>query len=315
MTRNVMPYVIEWIFFHHLQGVDRFMIFDDKSDDDLHLLPKLLKAYDFPGMVEVIPANFLSQKNPRYDDISSHNSRQEDVLDFCRLRVTNTSEWVLVIDTDEFVYSTGEETILQLVEKIVEDSKKLDTEDFVTTFGFTAVRFGTSGTLYNMHGYVLRDNKGEIHLLYHPQPNSTVYPLTTETSNHRAPISELDDDFEAIHNKTCVSEPQRCIHAIGKAMFMPKYCTYSGIHYCRNLTKGHDHHFAITEARLAHYAWRSKENVEGYVGWQADKLTILNQYDKTWFSLRHDESAERYAETLRKTIVDNLTPVLLASEY
>ncbi len=36
-----MPYIVEWLEFMRLQGVTRFVIYDDNSTDGLHLLPAL----------------------------------------------------------------------------------------------------------------------------------------------------------------------------------------------------------------------------------------------------------------------------------
>jgi hypothetical protein len=41
MVKNDAPYIVEWIEFLRLQGVDRFILYDDGSADQLNLLNQL----------------------------------------------------------------------------------------------------------------------------------------------------------------------------------------------------------------------------------------------------------------------------------
>lgn len=48
IVKNEAPYIIEWIEFHKLVGVDKFYIYDNESSDNLK---ELLQPYIKSGIV------------------------------------------------------------------------------------------------------------------------------------------------------------------------------------------------------------------------------------------------------------------------
>ena len=65
IVKNETPYIDEWIAYHHLIGVDRFVIYDNDSDDNLLCS---LKKYMDMGLVEYVHFSGLHQQVPAYSD-------------------------------------------------------------------------------------------------------------------------------------------------------------------------------------------------------------------------------------------------------
>lgn len=84
--KNEGPYIDEWITYHHLIGVDRFIIYDNDSDDDL--LDKLKKYIDI-GLVEYIQFPGSHQQVPAYSDALKNNQEKTRYLGY--------------LDIDEFI--------------------------------------------------------------------------------------------------------------------------------------------------------------------------------------------------------------------
>ena len=85
IIKDEAPYIIEWIEFFRLQGVDRFIIYDDESSDNVTLLSEL---YD-----EVYPGGCVGRRNQSVNFQHCVNTFGED------------SEWKLIEDVDEFIFS------------------------------------------------------------------------------------------------------------------------------------------------------------------------------------------------------------------
>lgn len=106
-TKNEGPFILEWVVYHRLIGFDNLVVFaNDCEDGSDHLLTALhdiglIKYYDNSEVPEGLPAD---PQNRAY--------RRAFAMD----HVTD-SEWVLVIDADEFFnIRTGDGTIDDLLE-------------------------------------------------------------------------------------------------------------------------------------------------------------------------------------------------------
>lgn len=65
MVHNEAAYLMEWIEFHRLQGVDHFVLYTYFSLDLLEYIPMLYENADIYKMVDVIPARFFAQDPKR----------------------------------------------------------------------------------------------------------------------------------------------------------------------------------------------------------------------------------------------------------
>lgn len=86
--RDEARYLPEWVTFHRLQGVERFWLYDNLSDDGWRsaLAPELRS-----GLVEVTPWSDHPGQFSAYSD--------------CLRRHRDDARWIALIDLDEFLFS------------------------------------------------------------------------------------------------------------------------------------------------------------------------------------------------------------------
>jgi hypothetical protein len=116
--RDEAPYLREWIEFHRLVGVERFFLYDNRSEDH-HM--EVLAPYIDSGVVvhhswPAFPAHLQT-----YDD--------------CIERHRHDSRWLAFIDIDEFLFSPT----LRPVAEILRDFEQYP------GVGVNCLAFGTSG--------------------------------------------------------------------------------------------------------------------------------------------------------------------------
>lgn len=92
IIKDEAPYMVEWLEFHRLVGVEKIIIYDNGSSDNIQ---ELLKPYISEGYVELIPwPNFLAQYNHQhlcYAHVVRYTASQ--------------TKWLAIIDADEFLFS------------------------------------------------------------------------------------------------------------------------------------------------------------------------------------------------------------------
>jgi len=95
MFRNEEPYLVEWIEYHRLVGVDHFWLYDNGSTDDGL---RRLQPYIAKGVVELTP--WPTEDNPprRRERIIRQLNAAKDGF----RRASGKVEWVAHIDVDEF---------------------------------------------------------------------------------------------------------------------------------------------------------------------------------------------------------------------
>jgi len=92
ITQNEGRFLKEWIEFHRLQGVDHFLIWDNASTDNTL---EVLTPYINSGVVEYTyaPMSWGFPQVKCYED--------------CIEQMVGKTEWMLVLDTDEYCFSYG----------------------------------------------------------------------------------------------------------------------------------------------------------------------------------------------------------------
>ena len=86
ILKNEAPYIKEWIEYHKLIGVDRFYLYDNESDDGLY---DILKPYIEDGTVIYKYVEGHCMQIPVYNDAI--------------YRYKDETEWLAIIDLDEFI--------------------------------------------------------------------------------------------------------------------------------------------------------------------------------------------------------------------
>lgn len=95
--RDEAPYLEEWIAFHRLVGVDRFLLYDNGSTDGPE---HVLRPYLDEGVVEIVPW-------PMPFHLGAARAAYADAVE----RTRGRTRWLAAIDVDEFLFSPRSETL------------------------------------------------------------------------------------------------------------------------------------------------------------------------------------------------------------
>ena len=104
--QNEAVYLDEWIKYHRMVGVEHFLLYNDASEDDWQ---KVLNPYIAEGVVEVISWPSQSRKHFIGNQISAY----QDALK----KLNGVSEWLALIDLDEFLLPAQERTVTDCLKK------------------------------------------------------------------------------------------------------------------------------------------------------------------------------------------------------
>ncbi|XP_055356543.1 uncharacterized protein LOC129601704 [Paramacrobiotus metropolitanus] len=305
MTRNPIAYTIEWIFFHYNQGVEHFLLYDDMSDNDVLTLPVLLQENGFHGLVEIYPINFLRQNRKSNHGYFDHYANQFPMIDHCTNRLRRLTEWLMIIDVDEFVYSTKHGTILKFLDHEAKSKDRID----VTAYSVLAVRFGTAGLSKDFRSRIWWDPHEQFTVLQYVPINKIKngFPLLIDRCRFRAPHPDLEKDFQIRQTQICGNDSHLCTHAIGKSLYRPENCSAPYVHFCKNLT-GRSVPLLLDDLRVDHFAWYSEEYSRGLSpSLHGHKIASYQKFDRIWFSSVLDEGKIQHIVLLLQTI-DKLHP-------
>ncbi len=106
IAKNEAPYIIEWIEFHRLVGVEKFYLYDNNSNDNLK---ELLKPYIESRLVEYTFFPGEKIQLPAYND--------------CIKKHKFDCEYIAFVDCDEFIVPVKYNTITEFLDSL---EKKLN---------------------------------------------------------------------------------------------------------------------------------------------------------------------------------------------
>jgi len=160
VVKDEALHIAEWVAFHVLEGVGRFVLYDDGSDDGLaDVLADAVRL----GVVTIVPwpsAAFQSSFNdssqwtthpvtPHLCD-SAYYVRHPDKINHCQLvafdhclahyHQRGQADWVLFIDVDEFAFTTTNG-----IEQTLGDVLAMDRFSSASSVGMVAATYGSSG--------------------------------------------------------------------------------------------------------------------------------------------------------------------------
>jgi hypothetical protein len=148
MIKNEAKYIREWVEFHSLLGVHRFIIFDNESKDSPHL--SLNGTAADVTIVRWPPVPWADNDNPHKKDCEAYTSRvkldwwayascQRAAFHVCARNERGRSRWIAAVDIDEFFLPKYDEDGLHSLPDALTRYEHLD--------GFLQVPFhyGTSG--------------------------------------------------------------------------------------------------------------------------------------------------------------------------
>lgn len=105
MFRNEAPYLKEWIEYHHMLGVDHFLLYNDRSVDNW---AEVLEPYISSNLVEVIDWH-KDETTPLFP--TWQVMAYTDAL----TRSKGNTKWLAFIDVDEFILPKKNATILACI--------------------------------------------------------------------------------------------------------------------------------------------------------------------------------------------------------
>lgn len=106
LFRNEAPFLREWIEYHRLVGVEHFWLYNDNSTDNWQ---EVLDPYIKEGVVEVFPWPVIS----RAEYVGTQCRAFRDAI----IRATGNTEWIALIDIDEFLLPMRNKTITDCLRK------------------------------------------------------------------------------------------------------------------------------------------------------------------------------------------------------
>lgn len=136
ISKNEGLYLLEWIEFHRIQGVEKFYFYDNESEDNT---AELLRPYIEAGIVEYTFIKGKGQQLKAYNDaIRKHKNE-------CR--------WMAFLDMDEYLGCTDErKTIVEIVNRIIKKAGR-----GAAGIGVNWATYGTSGLKKRPKGLIIEN--------------------------------------------------------------------------------------------------------------------------------------------------------------
>jgi hypothetical protein len=161
--RNEKEYILEWIAWHQSQGIDKFIIYDNESDDGTFELLELLQKHSVIDLYSIGRQDKVQIK--AYEQILSDYKSKVDLLTF--------------IDADEFLVPYGEQRAIDHITDLFSDES-------VGGLALNWRNYGTSGQVDQLDGFVIdrftqaasdeRHRNHYIKSVYRPKLVKDIYP-------------------------------------------------------------------------------------------------------------------------------------------
>ncbi|MCC3528786.1 MAG: tetratricopeptide repeat protein [Microcoleus sp. PH2017_22_RUC_O_B] len=119
IMKDEAPYLIEWLEFHKLVGVERFYLYNNNSADNTL---DIVKSYVQSGEVVLHDWPFSPQQ-------------QSSAYEHCLEAYRQESEWITFLDLDEFLFPTEKDNLIEVLEEF----------DSVPAVGVNTLIFGSCG--------------------------------------------------------------------------------------------------------------------------------------------------------------------------
>ena len=153
MVKNEACYIVEWIEHYRIMGVDRIVIFDHDSMDNVTLVKDLYAQHAPDFAIHVHQS--LVRNSTQLD-----RNLQEMNLQMCLDLYGGSTEWMANLDVDEFIYSPQYGTL-------ADHLRNLTAIERATGGRFSSVvsvnlNFGTSGQLHRFDNALARSPDGRV---------------------------------------------------------------------------------------------------------------------------------------------------------
>jgi Glycosyltransferase family 92 len=160
MFRNEAPFLEEWIEFHRLVGVEKFILFDNNSEDGSRAV---LAPYVERGIVTVYA---MPRFRNEFDVVVAMQSR---AFNACLGMYRDRARWIAFLDLDEFLYPTALDSLPEFLREF----------EAYPALAVHWVQFSTSGHVLRQDdlvtsAYTVAAIQGSKHLKVIVDPSRTV---------------------------------------------------------------------------------------------------------------------------------------------
>jgi hypothetical protein len=265
MIKNEESYIKEWLEYHKLVGVDKFIIYDNNSTDNTK---NILQAYIDSGIVDYIfypktQSDFENKrKKPEYWAFQAY--AYNDAIK----KYKNKSKWIGFIDIDEFIVPVIYNKIIDVINEIEND---VSPKKKFVGLAINWVMYGFSGHKEKPKGLVIEN-------------------FTKNDGIHHG--------YKSIVNPRTVIEYQ--VHA-ALHFFKIEVVNEKGIDaYECDVSKS-----GIDKIRINHYYTKSYEEysekvIKGRAGWPGADKYNLPEYDPDYLSNYKDNIMDRFVQPLKE---------------
>lgn len=242
MVRDEQYDLLEWLAYHHVVGIGKFVVYDNESSDGtLSALKRAQSLYD----IDIVSWPTFPK---RLTQIFAYR-------DACfRLRNQTEVEWCAFLDIDEFLFSATGSRLEQLTDQCSSAS----------AIGLNWAVFGSSGHQERPEGLVI-DNFWQRAMLYNPcnciiksivRPAEVLDCFNPHYFKIRKPIVDADGDPLPINADLngVAGDIKLC------GWRLNHYATRSRWHWDRRLKRGQAGNIAVDESRWS--TWDRNEETD-----------------------------------------------------
>ena len=269
MIKNEGEYIKEWLEYHKLVGVDKFIIYDNNSDDNLK---SILQPYIDVGEVDYIfypkTQTDFEKKGKKVEYWAFQAYAYNDSIKKYR----NKSKWLGFIDIDEFIVPVKNDKIINVINEIEKDVLK----------GKAFVGLAINWVMYGFCGH--REKPGG---------------LITENYTRNEGIQE---EYKSIVNPRTVILYQ--VHAALHFFYIEGVNEQGRKAYKPNVSQS-----SIEKIRINHYYTKSYEEytqkiIKSRSGWPKAVKYDLPEYSPDYLSHNEDTIMNKYIPLLKQRMLN-----------
>ncbi|MGD1713245.1 glycosyltransferase family 92 protein [Dapis sp. BLCC M172] len=179
--KNEGAYLLEWLEFHQLVGVQRFYLYNNNSTDN--------------SLDLVTP--YVDKKIVVFHEWPLKTGQQIQAYIHCLENYKTESEWIAFIDLDEFLFSTKKSNLQEILEKFVE----------YPAVGVNWLNFGPSGHEKQPEGlqienYIRRSEvsyEANKHIKSIVRPEKVIAPLNPHEFSYTDGLLAVTENFQEIN--------------------------------------------------------------------------------------------------------------------
>jgi hypothetical protein len=268
MIKNEVEYIKEWLEYHKLVGVDKFIIYDNNSTDNLK---EILQPYIISGEVDYIFYPKTQSDFEKKGKKTEYWAFQAYAYNDAIKKYRNKSKWIGFIDIDEFIVPVKKNKIIDVINEIKNDVLK---RKMFTGLAVNWVTYGFSGHRDKPQGLVIENFTGNDGI--HEGIKSIVNPRTVIRYQVHAALNFFKIEV---------------VNELGKKAYTPDVSQAS-----------------IEKIRINHYytksyAEYSNKIIKSRAGWpKADKYN-LPEYDPKYLSHNDDTIMHRFIPLLKQRLI------------